>query len=144
MSSIASRSRSGTLTNPQLPGRLGYGSTSSLNLRGSSNHLPLEPVSETESTQAHSPIPLVAELPPTPATPGESAHSYSGSAVTSSTSLGPPIGRGTEDEDLSALEAEMADIRRRRTEVTARYEARIEYLRARLKGAELREKLLKR
>ncbi|KAI0078210.1 hypothetical protein K474DRAFT_1660641 [Panus rudis PR-1116 ss-1] len=40
-------------------------------------------------------------------------------------------------------EDEMNDIRRRKAEVTARYEARIEYLRARLKGAELREKLLK-
>lgn len=48
------------------------------------------------------------------------------------------------DDDFTALEAEMADIRRRRAEVTARYEARIEYLRARLKGAELREKLMKR
>lgn len=49
-----------------------------------------------------------------------------------------------EDDDILALEAEMADIRKRRAEVTARYEARLEYLRARLKGAELREKLLKR
>ena len=49
-----------------------------------------------------------------------------------------------DDEDIVALEAEMADIRKRRAEVTARYEARLEYLRARLKGAELREKLLKR
>lgn len=48
------------------------------------------------------------------------------------------------DEDIAVLETEMADIRRRRTEVTARYEARLEYLRARLKGAELREKLMKR
>ena len=61
-----------------------------------------------------------------------------------STSAGTTGGRIAEDEDLSALEAEMTDIRRRRAEVTARYEARIEYLRARLKGAELREKLLKR
>lgn len=38
---------------------------------------------------------------------------------------------------------DMNDIRRRKAEVTARYEARVEYLRARLKGAELREKLLK-
>ena len=48
------------------------------------------------------------------------------------------------DDDIATLEIDMADIRRRRTEVTARYEARLEYLRARLKGAELREKLMKR
>lgn len=49
-----------------------------------------------------------------------------------------------EDEDIKAMEAELADIRRRRAEVTARYEARLEYLRARLKGAELREKILRK
>jgi hypothetical protein len=47
-------------------------------------------------------------------------------------------------EDESQLENEMDDIRRRREEVSARYEARLEYLRARLKGAELHEKLLKK
>jgi len=41
-------------------------------------------------------------------------------------------------------DAEMADIRRRREEVTRRYESRLEYLRARLKSAELHEKLLKK
>ncbi|KII86808.1 hypothetical protein PLICRDRAFT_55729 [Plicaturopsis crispa FD-325 SS-3] len=51
---------------------------------------------------------------------------------------------GDEDVEFSALETEMADIRQRRAEVTARYEARLEYLRAKLKGAELHEKLLKR
>ena len=43
-----------------------------------------------------------------------------------------------------ALESEMADIRRRRAEVAARYEAKLELLRAKLKGAEIHEKLLKR
>ena len=33
------------------------------------------------------------------------------------------------------------NIRRRREEVSLRYEARLEYLRAKLKGAQLREKL---
>ena len=40
------------------------------------------------------------------------------------------------------LEEEMADIRRRREEVSMRYEARLEYLRAKLKGAQLHEKLM--
>ena len=45
---------------------------------------------------------------------------------------------------MSALESELFDIRRRRQEVTARYQDRLEYLRAQLKGAELREKLLRK
>jgi hypothetical protein len=48
------------------------------------------------------------------------------------------------DHALEALENEMSDIRRRRAEVVARYEARLEFLRVRLKGAEMHEKLLKR
>ncbi|KAK0193823.1 hypothetical protein F5146DRAFT_404576 [Armillaria mellea] len=42
------------------------------------------------------------------------------------------------------LDDDIAAIQRRRLEVTHRYEARLEYLRARLKGAELHEKLLKK
>ncbi|KAF7965703.1 hypothetical protein HWV62_9809 [Athelia sp. TMB] len=49
-----------------------------------------------------------------------------------------------EDADIIALEGELNDIRKRRGEVTARYEARLEYLRAKLKGAELHEKLLRK
>lgn len=48
------------------------------------------------------------------------------------------------DPALVTLESEMADIRRRRAEVVARYEAKLELLRAKLKGAEMHEKLLKR
>jgi len=50
----------------------------------------------------------------------------------------------TTDPALATLECEMADIRRRRAEVVARYEAKLELLRAKLKGAEMHEKLLKR
>jgi hypothetical protein len=49
-----------------------------------------------------------------------------------------------EDEEYAALESEMGDIRRKRGEVTARYDARLEYLRARLKGAEMKERLLRK
>jgi hypothetical protein len=49
----------------------------------------------------------------------------------------------SDDEDLAALEAEMAEIRRRRAEVMGRYEERLGYLRAKLKGAELHEKILR-
>lgn len=48
------------------------------------------------------------------------------------------------DPALAMLEGEMAEIRRRRSEVVARYEAKLELLRAKLKGAEMHEKLLKR
>lgn len=50
----------------------------------------------------------------------------------------------TSDPAFVILESEMADIRRRRAEVVARYEAKLELLRAKLKGAEMHEKLLKR
>ncbi|KAG2065696.1 hypothetical protein BDR04DRAFT_137359 [Suillus decipiens] len=49
-----------------------------------------------------------------------------------------------DDASISALESELSDIRRRRGEVTARYQARLEYLRAQLRGAELREKLMRK
>ena len=42
------------------------------------------------------------------------------------------------------IEIEMEDIRRRREEVSLRYEARLEYLRAKLKGAQLHEKLMRK
>jgi hypothetical protein len=48
------------------------------------------------------------------------------------------------DDEYAALEAEMAEVRRWRAEVTARYQRRLEYLRARLKEAEMNEKLLKK
>jgi hypothetical protein len=46
-----------------------------------------------------------------------------------------------EDKDIPP---EVADIRRRSREVAARYEARLEYLRAKLKGAQLHEKLMRK
>ena len=42
------------------------------------------------------------------------------------------------------VENEMEDIWRRREEVSLRYEARLEYLRAKLKGAQLHEKLMRK
>jgi hypothetical protein len=45
-------------------------------------------------------------------------------------------------EDEGQLE--MDEIRRRREEVSRRYEGRLEYLRAKLKGAQLHEKVLKK
>jgi hypothetical protein len=48
------------------------------------------------------------------------------------------------DEEVLPGEEDMDDIRRRREEVGQRYEARLDYLRAKLKGAQLHEKLLKK
>ncbi|ESK85007.1 hypothetical protein Moror_15745 [Moniliophthora roreri MCA 2997] len=47
-------------------------------------------------------------------------------------------------EDELGFDAEMDDIRRRREEVSQRYEARLDYLRAKLKGAQLHEKLMRK
>lgn len=57
-----------------------------------------------------------------------------------------PMSAASMDEDagITAVETELIDIRRRRQEVTALYQGRLEYLRAQLKGAELREKLLRK
>ena len=75
--------------------------------------------------------------PISPGTRSEAGSTSSGSKR----ALGPGQ---IDDDELMSMEAELADIRRRREEVTARYEARLEYLRARLKGAELREKILRK
>lgn len=53
---------------------------------------------------------------------------------------------GAENEGNAATDEqnETADIRKRREEVGARYDARLEYLQAKLKGAELHEKLMRK
>ncbi|KAF9267570.1 hypothetical protein L218DRAFT_696029 [Marasmius fiardii PR-910] len=53
------------------------------------------------------------------------------------------VGVPMEEDDME-FEAEMEDIRKKREEVSQRYEARLEYLRAKLKGAQLHEKLMKK
>jgi hypothetical protein len=140
LSSISSRGRGGPASGapylPALPsslGRLWSGSSSSVNLTRSTAHLPLASVAECdnrESVEGHvrhlrldtSPAALLG-LP--------SASSRKNEVI-------------SDDGDIIALEAEMAEIRRRRTEVMGRYEERLGYLRAKLKGAELHEKLLRR
>jgi hypothetical protein len=122
LSSVSSRGNSshGLPPVPPLPstssnlGHLGVGSSSSVNLTRSTGHLPLSALAESEIVDRRS-----------------FAEARSG--------LGPE-----DDADIVALELELADIRKRRGEVTARYEARLEYLRAKLKGAELHEKLLRK
>ncbi|KAI0632206.1 hypothetical protein C8Q77DRAFT_1124448 [Trametes polyzona] len=150
VSSVSSRGRTAPPSLPNLPGHLGLASSSSVNLARSTGHLPLETVEETEGRPSRPPV--------------RSAGSRRDSrwADTSSVNSGTPIspatrseagstgtsGRRTaghvDDEELQSMETELADIRRRRAEVTARYESRLEYLRARLKGAELREKVMRK
>ncbi|KAJ7597668.1 hypothetical protein C8J56DRAFT_818345 [Mycena floridula] len=50
----------------------------------------------------------------------------------------------TMDIDEMEYEEEMEDIRRRREELSLQYAARLDYLRAKLKGAQLHEKLMKK
>jgi len=140
LSSISSRGRSVTTSGapylPALPsslGRLWSGSSSSVNLTRSTNHLPLAPVAEGDSRESveghkrhlHLDTSSSALLRPGPASPRKN-------------------GAFEDDGDIAALEVEMAEIRRRRAEVMGRYEERLGYLRAKLKGAELHEKLLRR
>ena len=138
LSSISSKGRGGSASGtpylPALPsslGRLWSGSSSSVNLAlaRSTGHLPLATVTEGESIARNKrPLRLDTSL-----------------AVPSGSTPASPRRNGmiSDDEDLAALETEMAEIRRRRAEVMGRYEERLGYLRAKLKGAELHEKLLK-
>lgn len=48
------------------------------------------------------------------------------------------------DRDGVVFSAEIDDIRLKRAEVTLRYEQKVEYLKAMLRGAEIREKLSRR
>lgn len=59
-------------------------------------------------------------------------------------SFNPPPSARLGDEEMVNYDDEMDDIRRRREEVAQRYEARLDYLKAKLKGAQLHEKLLKK
>ena len=137
LSSISSRGRSGPASGapylPALPsslGRLWSGSSSSVNLARSTGHLPLATVAEGDTRES---------------VEGHKRHLRLDTSLLGLAPTSPPRKNGviSDDEDLAALEAEMGEIRRRRAEVMGRYEERLGYLRAKLKGAELHEKLLK-
>ncbi len=140
LSSISSRGRSVTTSGapylPTLPsslGRLWSGSSSSVNLTRSTNHLPLAPVAEGDSRES---------------VEGHKRHLHLDTSSYAFLRTGPASPRKNgvfeDDGDIAALEVEMAEIRRRRAEVMGRYEERLGYLRAKLKGGELHEKLLRR
>lgn len=152
VSSVSSRGRTAPPSLPNLASHLGLASSSSVNLARSTGHLPLETVEEAEGRPLRSaPVRSAGSKRDSRWVDSSSVHSGSvvsptarsdaGSTGTGSRRAGP--GQVDEDE-LVSMEAELADIRRRRAEVTARYESRLEYLRARLKGAELREKVLRK
>jgi len=90
-------------------------------------------------------------VPPVPPLPLGMSLGQMGSTPSLTRSTGHlPMGVVREDEAVLTVDLdderefglEMEDLRRRREEVAARYDARLEYLRAKLKGAELHEKLL--
>jgi hypothetical protein len=91
-----------------------------------------------------SPAPSPAASPQTSLSPlGRLAVGSRSSVVLPTTPLA-PVGEDDDDSELAALERELADVRARRAQVAARYDARLELLRARLKSAELRERLLRK
>ncbi|EJC97955.1 uncharacterized protein FOMMEDRAFT_171343 [Fomitiporia mediterranea MF3/22] len=62
-----------------------------------------------------------------------------------------PLGTSPASQDSTELdsseypvETQLAEIERRRAEITVRYQQRLDYLRARLKGAEIHERLLRK
>ncbi|KAJ6557335.1 hypothetical protein DFH09DRAFT_543230 [Mycena vulgaris] len=90
-------------------------------------------------------------VPPVPPLPLGMSLGQMGSTPSLTRSTGHlPMGILREEEAVLTVDLdderefglEMDELRRRREEVAARYEARLEYLRAKLKGAELHEKLL--
>lgn len=99
--------------------------------------------------------------PPVPALPNSISQGHLKAASVSNLSLARstghlPMNTVPEDEGMSTsgtvkslrvdeeVETEMDEIRRRREEVSHRYDARLEYLRAKLKGAQLHEKLMRK
>ncbi|KAJ7030430.1 hypothetical protein C8F04DRAFT_1397867 [Mycena alexandri] len=133
----------GALSPKRLPSLRRKASTSSLASQGapsflsvnrataspSPNHRPnLSRSSSMSRSTGHLPLPVPAPVP---------AHGGSGSGSTMMELLaaGDPVGEGGE---------ELAEVRRRRAEMVGRCEARLEYLRAKLKGAQIHEKLLKK
>ncbi|KAJ6576587.1 hypothetical protein DFH09DRAFT_1311253 [Mycena vulgaris] len=116
----------------RLPSLRRKGSVSSISSHGTSSFLgvrgatPVPSLSRTSSmsrSTGHLPLPVPAP------TPG------SGSSMMELLSHAHSPSEGGE---------ELAEVRRRRTEMMGRCEARLEYLRAKLKGAQIREKLLKK
>nr|GAT60356.1 predicted protein [Mycena chlorophos] len=113
---------------------------------------PTRSASESNTAYAHGATLTVPPVPPIPSTLGISL-SAAGSTPSLSRSLNhPTMGVLHENEPMVTVDLdeerefgqEMDDLRRRREEVAGRYEERLEYLRAKLRGVELHERLLSR
>jgi hypothetical protein len=108
---------------------------------------PLSPRYLPPIHSAHSASSLASQVP----SPGQPAFSSTITANTSRSKLTDseemqsldPVGHELVVEEASTPTG-VFEVQQRRKEVMARYEARLEYLRARLKGAELHEKLLRK
>lgn len=168
------RSRTSIKTTPSVSPSVARSASSARNktLRAKSNHTLNPSLNLTSSSSIHRKDSsssftsgggrfersLGTPPPPVPAIPLTVSHGHLRAANNSSISLARsanhlPMDVVHEDEDRSTVETtrpeedseqELEDIRRRREEVNMRYEARLEYLRAKLKGAQLHEKLLKK
>ena len=107
-----------------------------------------EPVKRMNSTSSISSRERISHLHTLRSTYGLSAASGSNISLTQSSGqlhgLAEDLLTAESQVDGGNIENEMEDIRRRREEVSARYDARLEYFRAKLKGAELHEKLVRR
>lgn len=142
--------RSGLSTSPSLARSAASWRTRSTTRTGTG------PSSIAESSVRHKNSRRVLEdIPPLPPLPGKlpvsgylgvpngSNSSYSPASLTADNSSFFTLDTLPEDNILSVTD-EMDEIKRRREEVAARYEARLEYLQAKLKGAQLHEKLLRK
>jgi hypothetical protein len=116
----------------------------------SSRRTPLSPVKSNAAS-----IPPVPSLPSSPAAVADDDVSSSSSLSLARSRSHRALRSLVESDELSemdsheegdafVLDKELSDIRRRREEVLDRYEARLDYLRAKLKGAEIHEKLLRK
>ncbi|KAJ7175713.1 hypothetical protein C8R46DRAFT_67181 [Mycena filopes] len=146
--SSASSLRVGSLRRKNSGSSVGSATTSHSRLGIGANGSPLaSPNASASGSGAHGGL----MVPPVPPLPLGMSLAHMGSTPSLSRSSGHlPMGVVHEDEAVLTVDLdderdfgqEMEDLRRRKEEVALRYEGRLEYLRARLKGAELHEKLL--
>ncbi|KAF8517359.1 hypothetical protein BU17DRAFT_66929 [Hysterangium stoloniferum] len=129
---------------PTSPSKHFLTSPSKHSLTSPSKHSLTSP-SKLSLTSPSSKPPIVSKGPPafldTSSTSPPSHHLLS--ATKPSLPLS-PTKRSVPDPGLHILEVELEEVRRRRTEMALRYERRLDFLRAKLKSAEIREKLSRR
>jgi len=129
---------------------LGVLNTASAKFSKSRDHI-VPSVSVNEPTSPHTKPPkqgLFRRRTTQPASPNpdkgtsSSSRSVSESAVDAKGRATPPTNKQSQSPPPSDP-PELANIRQRKAETAARYDGRLEFLRARLKGAELKERLIR-